>query len=70
MNELMLMKLNAVVVYQSSMCIKEDNSGPRNIKGDNSGPRNIKGDNSGPRNIKGDNSREIIICVGLVSFVI
>ena len=60
MNELMLMKLNAVVVYQSSMCIKEDNSGPRNIKGDNSGPRNIKG----------DNSREIIICVGLVSFVI
>ena len=35
-DELILMKLCTVVVVNLRMCIKEDNSCPKNIKGDNS----------------------------------
>ena len=35
MDELILMKLNTVVVYYLRMCMKEDNSSQKNIKGDN-----------------------------------
>jgi len=34
MNELILMKLYTVVVYNLRMCIKEDNSSLKKIKGD------------------------------------
>ena len=34
-DELILMKLNTVAVYNLRMCMKEDDLGPTNIKGDN-----------------------------------
>jgi len=35
-NESLSMKLYTVMVYNLSMCMKEDNSGSTNVKGDNS----------------------------------
>jgi len=35
------MKLYTVMVYNLSMCMKEDNSGSTNVKGDNSREMNI-----------------------------
>ena len=35
LDELILMKLNTVAVYNLRMCMKEDDLGPTNIKGDN-----------------------------------